>query len=388
MLSLISILLRNKKTVIIVTVAAFVVSAVVSLIIPPRYIAWSALLPRGIEQEITGLRDLFSSLGELGESYSMFLRARKNLLIVFVIRSRRMSDIISERFELEEVYGVRGGERVQGRLHENTGVEIKDEGVIILGVEDRRPDRALAMAEAYCQVLDSLLIELNVEHAEQRIRFLNDELARREMRISRLDSIMRNFMEEHGVYEIEQQARAALGVASVLRARLSMLDVEKRLLEMTLRSESPELKSVEIELEKLREQLLAIREGTGERPELFPPLSEFPDLAAEYVRLYSERKTHEFMLAYIHLKLEEAKISASRRVSVLRVLDPPVLPERRAWPKRKQIVLVSTFAAFFWISFALLVLEKWKEGVFRLELQALGRKETGHRVEREHRDDR
>ncbi|MCK4235689.1 MAG: hypothetical protein KAX38_01130, partial [Candidatus Krumholzibacteria bacterium] len=67
------------------------------------------------------------------------------------------------------------------------------------------------------------------------------------------------------------------------------------------------------------------------------------------------------------LMLEDARISANRETSVIRVIDPPFVPEKRAWPKRKQIVIVSTLAALFWTCFFLALRENWRKGMFGAE---------------------
>lgn len=362
MISLISVLLRHKKLVIIVTAAAFVVSALVSLVIPPRYVSSASLLPLGIERDISGLRDFFSSLGELGEISATFTRARKNLIIDHIIRSMHMYMLMDERFDLAEIYGEDDVENLHERLRENTGVIIKDEGVIVLSVEDRSPRRAKEMVEAYIANLDSILVGLAVENSGMERAFLIEEIERRERRIHDADSTMQSFQAEHGLYDIEGQARAALLVAAALSARRSILEVEKELLETTLKPGSPELEGVRAELELLEKQLSSMREGVTGEESIFPPLDEFPGLASEYVRLFTERKLQEFVVMFLRLQLEDARLSTNRRSSVMKVIDPPFVPERRAWPKRKQIVMVSTLAAFFWVLFMLLVVERVRGG--------------------------
>jgi uncharacterized protein involved in exopolysaccharide biosynthesis len=68
------------------------------------------------------------------------------------------------------------------------------------------------------------------------------------------------------------------------------------------------------------------------------------------------------MIAYLRLRLADAEAAADSRVSTMKVLDPPSAPDRRSWPKRKQIVLVSTAAAFFWGSFFMVLDERRKAG--------------------------
>ncbi len=367
MVSLITVILKYKKLVITVSVAAFVVSALVSLIIPPRFVSTATLLPIGVERDISGLRDFFSSFGELGEVSASFIRAQKNLVIDHLIRSRRMSNLMAEQFDLGEIYGERDDEAIREKLQEKTGISIRAEGVIILSVEDRSPERAKRMVDGYLANLDSILVHLVIETSENRLEFLEEEIIRRKVRLAESDSVMKEFQTEHGVYEIEQQARSVLEAAAVLSTRLSILDVEKSLLEMTMKPGNSELERVRLEWKFVRDQLLGIKEGVPDEQQLFPPLDEFPDLSYRYARLMIEKRIQEFVLAYLQLQHMDAMITTNQRLSSIKIIDPPYVPEMRAWPKRKQIVVVSTLAAFAWICLILVVREQWRKGAIRFD---------------------
>jgi capsule polysaccharide export protein KpsE/RkpR len=355
--SLLSVIVRHKRLILLVTAAGFVISSIVSLVLPSRYIASTMFAPVGVEQDITSLRSFFAPLGSFGESFAAYLRARKNYLIDTFVRSRRMSDIIDARFDLRSMYHVSDLEKARGRLREHTGVLIKDEGVIVLTFEDHDRDRALAVTQEYVAELDSILIDLTVESSEDQIAFLKGEIARRQRAIHSTDSLLQDYLGHYGLYEMQQQVRAMLDIVSDLSSRLSVLDVEKKLLELTMKPGSPELDKVEFEYRKLREQLLLLRER-GAEPGLFPPIKQLPSISTRYLQLMTERKTQEFILAYLRVKLADAQVSADSRVSVLKVLDPPAVPERRSWPRRKQIVMISTAAAFFWSCYAVIVSER------------------------------
>ncbi len=347
--------------IILVTLAGFAISAGVSLVVPPRFMATTVFVPFGVEKEITGFSGFFAPLGAFGEAFATYLRARNNYLIDFFLRSRRVSDILAARFDLKSVYGVPDGEEVRKKLQEHTSVVIRDEGAIILSVEDRSRARALAITEEYLAMLDSLLINLTVQNSHERAAFLTGEIARRKKAMAVTDSLLTTHLEQHGLFDMEEQLRTMLEIVSDLSARLSILDVEKKLLEMTLRPGSKELERVELEWNKLREQLIMLRDA-GAEPSLFPPLKKLPEISTRYVSLLGERRMQEFVIGYLRLRLVDAEVSANGRVSVLRLLDPPSAPERRVWPKRKQIVMVSTAAAFFWACFLVIVWERRKEG--------------------------
>jgi capsule polysaccharide export protein KpsE/RkpR len=366
MLSLLSIMLRYKWVILLFTLVGFAVSSIVSMLLPPRYVSSAMFIPLGVAQDISGQRGFFAPLGAFGESFSMYLRARKNYMIDSIIRSGRMGNIIVRRFDLQHVYRVKNNREAGKRLRRNTRVIIRDEGAIMLSVEDRDASRASAIAAAYISVLDSILIDLGAKSLRESITYLDADIARAEDEIAHSDSLLASYFNEHGVYNMQQQLSAMLDIVSGLSARLSVLDVEKKLLKTMMKSSSPELERVQFEWNELRQQLFLLRE-TGAEPGLFPSFKRLPEITLGIANITSKRRVQEFVINYLRLKLADTKRVANSRVSALRIIDPPAAPQERAWPKRKQIVLISTAASLFWSAFFLLVREQLRNGNLTLD---------------------
>ncbi|MCX5752999.1 MAG: hypothetical protein NTW97_05055 [Candidatus Krumholzibacteria bacterium] len=361
MIPLLLVVLRRKRVILLVTAAGFLISAGVSVLLPQRFVASTMFALTGVEKDLTNLKEFFAPMGSFGESFAAYLRARKSYLIDYLIRSRRMSDLIDAKFDLRGTYGVTDRDEARRKLGEHTAVVIKDEGVIVLSVADRDRERAIAIAGEYLAQLDTILLDLVVENSRERMQFLNGEVERRERALTVADSLIGSYLGQYGLYQMEEQVRVMLDIVSDLSSRLSVLDVEKRLLELTMKPGSENLDRVEFEWNQLRNQLLLLRE-TGAEPNLFPPFKKLPEISTRYLQFMSERRIQEFMLAYLRLRLADAEVIAKGRMSALKVLDPPSAPDRRSWPKRKQIVLVSTVAAFFWASFFMILDERRKVG--------------------------
>jgi capsule polysaccharide export protein KpsE/RkpR len=357
MIPLLLVIFRRKKAILAVTAAGFLISAFVSLRLPPTYVASTLFAPAGAEKDLTDLQRFFAPIGSFGESFAAYLRARKNYLIDYLIRSRRMSDALDARFDLRRMYGVTDREEARRKLSEHTGVVIKNEGVIVLSFADRDRERAIAVVEEYLAQLDTIIVALVVEDSRSRLRFLGGEIARQERGISTADSIIAGYLGQYGLYDMEDQVRVMLDIVSDLSSRLSMLDVEKRMLELTMKPGSDDLKRVEYEWNQLRDQLLLLRE-TGAEPNLFPPFKKLPEISTRYAEFMSQRKMQEFLLGYLRLSFADAEVIANNRVSALKIFDPPSAPDRRSWPKRGRIVMISTAAAFFWASWFMLLVER------------------------------
>ena len=359
--SLLSLLQRNTKPVTLAAIAGVILSAAVSLVLPATYTSLAAFIPGGVERELTGSNSFLSSLGAFSETYATFIRVSRNYVIDYIIRSNRMTDMMDSRFDLKKMYGKDSFADARKELNKRTFVNVRDEGVLEIIVEASDPYLARDMASAYLEFVDSILIDLNVESAGAKVIYLEKELARRELAREAADSAMSEFMVSRGIFEIESQAKAAFQIIGALTARVSALEVERSMLSMTRHERSIDLRQIDLEIEMLRAEIERATEAEGGE-DLFPTLSEMPGLAAEYLGMVAERMVQEFSLAFIRLKLEDAKIFAVNRTATIRVIDPPLVPEKRSWPKRKQIVIILTLASVFWACFVILVREQISAG--------------------------
>jgi tyrosine-protein kinase Etk/Wzc len=363
MLPLLMVLLRHKKAIAVAAVAGFIVSAAVSLVLPPRYVSSAAFIPGGVEREITARGTFLEQLSMFGDAYATFVRVRRNFVIDYVIRSRQVAQEMDAAFDLRSMYRARTLDDARRKLNERTHVDIRDDGVIEVAVEARNPLLARDMTAVLIRSVDSILVRLSTDYAGEKRRFLEEEVVRRESRVAEVDSAMTAFMARNGIFEVEAQAKAAFELIGALTARVSELEIERRMLEMTVKEGTPEMKRVELELDKLEEEISRLT-GPGGGTDLFPSLADMPRVATEYFGLLTERMAQEFTLAFVRMKLEDAAISSRQTGSAIRVIDPPFVPERRTWPKRKQIVIVVTLAFVLWTCLVLIARDRrvWETG--------------------------
>ena len=361
MLSFLSMLLRRKKVIVVAAVAGFVVSAAISMVLPRKYRAIGAFIPGGVEQELAGTGSFLARLGAISESYATFVRVRRNYIIDYIVRSNRMSALMDSRFDLREMYGKDTLTDARRELRERTYVNVRDEGVIEVAIEAPTAELARDMTAACIGFVDSILVELTTDNSAAKVVYLERQLEKSLASREVADSAIAGFMRARGIYEIESQAEATFSILGALSVRLRTLEIERSMMEISLRDDSTDLERIDLEIAKLRGEIERITlEGSGEG--LFPPLSEIPELATEYLGMVAERMSQEFAIAFIRLKLEDARLSSEKKGGAIRVIDRPVLPEQRSWPKRKQIVIVLTLASVLWASFITLIIEKRAEG--------------------------
>ena len=77
------------------------------------------------------------------------------------------------------------------------------------------------------------------------------------------------------------------------------------------------------------------------------------ELGLEYIRRLRDVKYRETVFALLAKEFEVAKLDEAREGSIVQVVDPAVIPDRRSFPHRTLTIigaaLLAAFLASFWI---------------------------------------
>jgi len=182
---------KHRRMILLICVLAGVTTAVACLLCPIAYVATTSIMPP------LEMREGNSRLGAgmLGGAESALLRNIMDVTSVAdvymgILESRAVSDVIVERFDLTGVYEVEGARyEARKKLRENTNIDASDEGIVYIAVEDRDPNRAAAIANAYVEELDVQNRRLSSGQATSKRVFLENRLKEIEQKLSRIESI-------------------------------------------------------------------------------------------------------------------------------------------------------------------------------------------------------
>jgi uncharacterized protein involved in exopolysaccharide biosynthesis len=89
------------------------------------------------------------------------------------------------------------------------------------------------------------------------------------------------------------------------------------------------------------------------------PKGKLTEGGLEYVRKLRDVKYYETIFDILARQFEIAKLDEAKEGSLIQVVDPAVRPDRKSFPKRTIIVLISTFAGLFVGILAALVQAGW-----------------------------
>jgi tyrosine-protein kinase Etk/Wzc len=386
-LDLLLVLGSNMRFLLMFVGASALLSLIIAFLIPTRYQATMKLIPPMNSQ--TGASALLGQLGPLAglaqsQLPGLSLNAKNpSDICVALLQSRTAREAIVRRFDLMNVYGTRYMEDALKKLGKNTDVDQLKQGVITVSVEDRDPQRAAKMADAYAEEVQKIAEGLAITEASQRRAVFDRQLVKSREELASAEFELRKIQEKTGILELGSQARAVIESLVELRAEISAREVALESMRAFATSQNPDVILAQRQLAALRAKLAELEKGAamGEG-NIQIPTGRFPELGLEYLRRFREVKYREAVFELMARQFEMAKLDEARNALVIEVLDKASIPEKRSWPKRWMIISGGTLLGLMFGIVIIFVREAYralkadpeaaaKIGLLRQHLQAL-----------------
>jgi tyrosine-protein kinase Etk/Wzc len=276
-------------------------------------------------------------IGMSGVGQSLGLHDPNDMYIA-MLRSRTVADRMIDRFSLMSVYGKNFRVDARKELDNDTQITSGKDQIISISVEDRSPERAAKMANAYVEELEKLTRTLAVTDAARRRLFFEQEVKSANDQLSTAELALKRAEEKTGIIQLDSQAKVMLEGYADLRAQVTAKEVQVQSMRSFATPENPDLKRAEQELNALRGQLATFEHGKGGQSSVDLALEKVPSAGLEYVRKLREVKYREALFELLTKQYEAARIDQARDTSIVQVLDKAVAPEKKSWPKRGLIV--------------------------------------------------
>lgn len=346
LLDLVIVLAKRKRLIVGLSLGAAVVTAIVSLVMAPVFLAETKILSPQTSSSMAS-----QIMSQLGAASALLGGApaikSQNELYIELVKSRPVLDGVIERFGLMEVYGTGTMEETRRTLLEN--IRAKDNiksGIITVGVEDRDPKRAAGMANALIDELRVLNKGLSISEAAQRRLFFEEQLADARQELSRAEEAMRAFQEKSGAVDIDAQADAVIQGISSLRAQIAAKEVQVRVMRTYSTPRNPDVLRAEEELRGMREQLSRL-ESKGGGGDVIVPTGDIPSASTEYLRRMRDLKFSETLYGLLLNQFEAAKLDEARDATLVQVVEKALPPEKRVKPRRTLMVVLAAIAGLF-----------------------------------------
>jgi tyrosine-protein kinase Etk/Wzc len=328
-------------------------------LMPNWYTATAKLLPP--QQSQSNAVAILGQLGALsgGASSALGLKNPSDIFVA-MLKSRTVADGIIERFKLKELYDEEYLQDTRKALSKHVDIVAGREGVITLEVDDKSPQRAADMANAYVEELEKLTRRLAVGEAGQRRLFFEQQLKEAKDDLTKSESQLAKFQVDNKILNPQGQAGLAISAAAGLQAQIAAKEVQIASLRSFATQDNPDLHRAQEELGGLRSQLAKVgRTGSRDSGDVLLSMGKAPQEGVEYLRKYRDVKYFETLYELLAKQYEIARIDEAKDATLIQVLDRAVTPERKSKPKRAIVVLLvglvtlilSTIGAFIYEAF-------------------------------------
>jgi uncharacterized protein involved in exopolysaccharide biosynthesis len=352
LLDLLIVLAKHKKRIIGTSFLVAVLAAGVSLVMPNIYVADTRILPP--QQAQSSAMAMLGQLGSLSSLAGSSLGIKNPAdIYVGMLGSRTIGDRLISRFNLEKVYETKFHSDTLKVLSGVTSIASGKDGLISIQVEDENPKLAAALANAYVEELQKLMLSLAVTDAAQRRVFFEKQLQQAKQNLADAEVALKRVQEKTGLIRLEGQAEAIISTAANIKAQIASKEVELGAMRTFATVNNPDYIRIQQELSGLRAQLAKVETGPNRgNGDIAVSTKQVPEVGLEYVRRVRDVKYSEAIFEVLAKQFEIAKIDEAKDSATIQVLDKAVEPDRKSKPKRAVMVLltavISGFLAICW----------------------------------------
>jgi tyrosine-protein kinase Etk/Wzc len=332
------VIVKRKKLIFWVTVAAFVASIIIALILPKSYQSTAKILPPPLtdRENLTELESLANGLMDVGTPADLYAS---------ILQSEVIKDKIIDRFNLKKVYDVTYRQDLYKKLDKLVNIEAgRKDGIISITVEDKVPQRAADMANAYVEEVGNLNVNLNIYGAGQNRAFLEGRLAKAKSDLALAENALKAFQARSKAFQVPGQAETTIAGIAQMKARLASQEVRLSVLRTTYTDSSEEVTNALTSIANLKSQISRLENGNSSGA--LPSLGSVPALGQENVRLIRELNIQSALVEDLTKRYEQASLYEANNISSIKVIQKARVPDKKAKPRRTKIVIFSTIFAF------------------------------------------
>ncbi|MBU2574185.1 MAG: hypothetical protein KKH28_08935, partial [Elusimicrobia bacterium] len=341
------VILKHKEFIIKTTLAVSFLAAVISLLIPPAYLSETKILPP--QSGNSSMASLMASqMAGIGISPAALGVKNTSDLYMALLKTRGVADYVTDKLDLMKAYKINSRETMRKVLGaELTVRNDRKSGIITIGFQHRKPQKAADIANAYVEGLQNLNNTLAVTEAGQRRLFFEEQLKAAKENLIKSEENLKAFQQRTGTIKIDDEARGVMETVAKMRAGISAKEVELRVMKAYATAQNPDMQRLQTETAALKEELLKLESKDRLGDDSVPTVGKMSALGTEYVRKMRDYRYNEALYEIFMKQFEAAKIDESKDAALVQIVEKAEAPEKRFKPQRRKTVITTFFLTLF-----------------------------------------
>ena len=271
-------------------------------------------------------------------------------LYLGLITSRTVMDDVIAHQHLAEYFHTTKPSALRGALHGMAKIAVDKDQFVTVTVRAKEPETAMRIANEFPEGLYRLNHAVALSEAGHRWEFYEAPLEDEKNKLEEAEEKLKEAEQTTGVVLPEAQVQLALSAIAGVKQQIAAREEQLAALHTNSTEQSPGVMQLRSELAQLSSQLHALQARTG--GDGSRSTAKVPELTLEIQRLQREVKFHEALFEVLSRQYENARIEDAYSAPV-ELVDRAVLPDEKAWP-RKRLFVAGGFVAggllgMFWV---------------------------------------
>ena len=329
--------IRARRALLVFTLAGCMLGVVIALTWPHWYEAQAVFLPP--ESPETGIPT----------QSSLLLKQDPSDMYLGMLSSRSVGDFVIDHVGLMNVYHAKTRSDARVALLRNSKFLLSKNKLISVTITAQQPKLAADIANSYLDALYHLNGTMVASASEHRREFFEEQLESQKNSLSESELELKKAEEETGIVLPEGEAQAGLRATADLQANINAAEARLSAIQVGATDQNPRVIEARAQIAELKAQLLrqqanskARSPGTG-----LASSADLPRLELEYLRKMRDVKLRELIYNSLTQSYEKARIGSLDPGPQLQIVDRAVIPERKAGPPRKWIIVGGAVIGFF-----------------------------------------
>jgi tyrosine-protein kinase Etk/Wzc len=348
-----SILLRYKWMIVVVTATAAVAVVIFSIItlilptdenpLPNKYTANAVLL---VQSEDSGLSALSSVLSTLGAPAPGGTTDYGEIGLQ-VLESRPFLDALIEEFAIAERYKITKNARTASReaiLNRSEFSYSSSTGTLTISYTDVDPVFSSDIVNQMVAHLEEWFTLWGGSANKRQIDLLEAKIADVSAEITRLEGEVEALQKQHGVLAVEEIATTQTAMLTDLRTQQVQVEIEIKNYAQYSTIEDEALTRLKTRKQSLEQLIRDVERGYTGGKKTMPARSELPQLAIQFLRLQTDLEIQMRIYQSINEQYELMKLSAETG-TVFDILEYAEVPDEKSGPSRGSLCITVTLAA-------------------------------------------
>ena len=297
-------LFRRYRFLLLVSFLSGVLTLVVVFLMPKWYTARATILPPHEDTPSFQAMNQFTASLQLDRFLPFTEQITLSDIYLAIMDSDTVARRLIERFDLAEYYGQSTMVKTMKELRSRSTVAPTLKRVLEVKVEDKDPQMAADLANAYVEELDTLFRETRSTAGKRQRLFLETRVEEERADIDSLDVALADMQKEEGVTALAGGLTEAATAAGELLGRRLALAVQLEVLDETGIASGPARRQLELELDALDRKI-----------------ARLPELGLGIARGIRDLRMHEFLYEELIKQLEAAKIEEARNTPAVEILE-------------------------------------------------------------------